>query len=159
MSDPEIPNQSETKEEKEKRENMVLANTFALLASEWLFVVLPLVVITIVMSTKGSFFEIISSPEWSFAAAVLFGQTIVKSVSVAIIRGGDNLHWERVIVTVAALIVIGLIPTLTILSLILVSDPISQGLVIAQIALFVLSVISYFFLAGAFLYGQASKRL
>jgi hypothetical protein len=44
-----------------------------------LFIVLPLVVISIVdVSVGRSFFAIIESPELSFGSAVLFGQTIIK---------------------------------------------------------------------------------
>jgi hypothetical protein len=47
-----------------------------------LFIVLPLVVISIVdVSVGRSLFAIIESPELSFGSAVLFGQTIIKVVS------------------------------------------------------------------------------
>ena len=46
-----------------------------------LFIVLPLVVISIVdVSVGRSLFAIIESPELSFGSAVLFGQTIIKVV-------------------------------------------------------------------------------
>lgn len=47
-----------------------------------LFIVLPLVVISIVdVSVGRSLFAIIETPELSFGSAVLFGQTIIKVIS------------------------------------------------------------------------------
>lgn len=52
------------------------------LLGDLLFIVLPLVVISIVdVSVGRSLFAIIESPELSFGSAVLFGQTIIKVVS------------------------------------------------------------------------------
>jgi len=57
-----------------------------------LFIVLPLVVISIVdVSVGRSLFAIIESPELSFGSAVLFGQTIIKVVS----GFAHNTLWSR----------------------------------------------------------------
>ena len=57
------------------------AAVYAILG-DLLFIVLPLVVISIVdVSVGRSLFAIIESPELSFGSAVLFGQTIFKVVS------------------------------------------------------------------------------
>ena len=47
-------------------------NAMAAALSEYLFVLLPLIVLTFVLAAKGRP-ELLSSPEWSFAASVLMG--------------------------------------------------------------------------------------
>ncbi|MGZ8160850.1 MAG: hypothetical protein ACXWT4_18895 [Methylobacter sp.] len=57
-----------------------IAAMYAILG-DLLFIVLPLVVISIVdVSIGRSLFAIIETPELSFGSAVLFGQTIIKVV-------------------------------------------------------------------------------
>jgi succinate dehydrogenase hydrophobic anchor subunit len=111
--------------------------------SEVLFVVLPLLVLTLVMvfAGKGAR-DIIDDPEWSFASSILMGQAIVKYVSRGVRRAKARSDW--IALTVTALIVLGLVPALIVLSWVLnVQHPLPVGIVAAQIGLFVLSVIAF----------------
>ena len=121
---------------------------FSALVGELLFVLLPLLVLGLVFAykSKGAV-ALFSSAEWAFASALLFGQCIVKFVSgVAEARVGIP---ERVGLVVACLIVFGLVPSMVVLALILVSERPDTWLVLAQIALFVVAAGAFLFFAGS----------
>ena len=131
-------------------------NTWALLVSETLFVLLPLIVLAIVFSYQRKMFGLLHTPEWSFISAILFGQTLVKFVSAAVSESGA--YWQRVVVIVSAIIVLGVVPSLIILALVLVSEPPSNGLAIAQLIMFILSIVLYFFIGGAGQYAITARE-
>ena len=109
-----------------------------------LFIVLPLVVISIVdVSVGRSLFAIIESPELSFGAAVLFGQTIIKVVSG--FAHTKPTGAEQPVFIIALVIVFGLVPSLVVLALLLSVSPIPYGLQLAQAGIFVLGVIVFGF--------------
>jgi len=104
-----------------------IAAMYAILG-DLLFIVLPLVVISIVdVSIGRSLFAIIETPELSFGSAVLFGQTIIKVFIIALI------------------IVFGLVPSLVVLALLLSVNQIPYGLQLAQACMFALGVIVFLF--------------
>lgn len=112
------------------------------------FVFLPLIVIFIVSAVRNELGGIFSQAEWSFAAAVLSGQSIVKivialsarSASVELVKESRTYA-----IAIAAVIVFLLVPSLTILIFMLITDPIAQALVDTQIVLFVLSLVAYIY--------------
>jgi hypothetical protein len=115
---------------------------FAILG-DLLFIVLPLLVISIVdLSVGRSLFAIIESQELSFSSAVLFGQTIIKVVSgfFHTIPSGA----EQPVFIIALIIVFGLVPSLVVLALLLSVNPIPPGLQLAQACIFVLGIIVFF---------------
>lgn len=115
---------------------------------EVLFVLLPLVVLTIVIFYKGhSWSAVFESAEWSFAAAVFIGQSIVKVVQGVTGHRLRKVNTERIGLIVALLIVIGLVPALTVLGLILVKEPPPQLLIHLQLALFLGSIVTFVVLA------------
>ena len=85
------------------------------LAAEVAFAVLPLVVLVIVLIHGGRGKHILSSPEWSFGAAILFGQTLAKFTS-GLARGG-RAPVGPVALTVALLVVFAIAPSLLVLTL------------------------------------------
>jgi uncharacterized membrane protein len=107
-----------------------------------LFIVLPLVVISIVNVSVGrSLQAIIQSPELSFASAVLFGQTIIKVVSGFAHTKPSGA--EQPVFIIALIIVFGLVPSLVVLALLLSVSPTPFGLQLAQAYIFVLGVIVF----------------
>lgn len=117
---------------------------FYALLGDLLFIILPLVVISIVdVSVGKSLFVIIQSPELSFGSAVLFGQTIIKVVSG--FAHTKPTGAEQPVFIIALIIVFGLVPSLVVLALLLSISPIPNGLVLAQAGIFVLGVITFFF--------------
>ena len=108
-----------------------------------LFIVLPLVVISIVdVSVGRSLFAIIESPELSFGSAVLFGQTIIKVVSGFAHTKPSGA--EQPVFIIALIIVFGLVPSLVVLALLLSVNPIPHGLQLAQACIFTLGIIVFF---------------
>ena len=118
------------------------AATYAIFG-DLLFIVLPLVVISIVdVSVGRSLFALIESPELSFGSAVLFGQTIIKVVSG--FAHSKPSGAEQPVFVVAMIIVFGLVPSLVVLALLLSINPVPHGLELAQAGIFVLGVLAFF---------------
>jgi hypothetical protein len=118
------------------------AATYAIFG-DLLFIVLPLVVISIVdVSVGKSLFALIETPELSFGSAVLFGQTIIKVVSG--FAHSKPSGAEQPVFVVAMIIVFGLVPSLVVLALLLSINPVPYGLQLAQAAIFVLGVLVFF---------------
>jgi hypothetical protein len=117
------------------------------MAAEGLFVVLPLIVLTIVLIQKGKGARnLFGSPEWSFAGAILMGQTVVKLVyAISSVKRGRIKSAEFMQLLAAVIIVLGLVPSLIILSLVLTSEAPSTGLIWFQILLFVLGLLVFLF--------------
>lgn len=86
---------------------------FAALAAEVSFAVLPLLVVVMVFIHVGHGHHMFASPEWSFGAAILFGQTLVKFVS-NLAKGGAAAKGPVALI-VALIVVFGLVPSLFIL--------------------------------------------
>ncbi len=115
--------------------------------SEVLFVILPLFVLALVSIHKSaSFWDFLCTPEISFAAAILFGQSIVKFVSGISVANARS--WERVALLVSGIIVLFLVPTLIILSLLMTSVKPEIWIVWAQIILFILSIATFIIMGG-----------
>ena len=143
--EPDTSRTSAAAEEQRKpkgRSDQDLNSAIAGTISELLFVILPLLVLAIAFQYKGAIWTLWSSPEWSFAAAILFGQGLAKIVA-SISKIGTPFG-ERVEFLCAFLLVVGLVPALIILALILISEPPALWLTIAQLCLFVLSVATFF---------------
>jgi hypothetical protein len=119
--------------------------------SEVLFVILPLAVLYIVFLYQGrKFGDLLRTPELSFATTILFGQALVKFFTGT--SFGKKKRWEFFASLAATVIVIGLIPSVIILVLVLITQPpIPCGLVWAQGIWFILGVL----VAGTmWMYGQ-----
>jgi hypothetical protein len=118
------------------------------LAAELVFAFLPLLVILLVFYRAGRAGDWVYSTEWAFAAAILFGQSIVKFMS-GLSRGGRAAAGP-VALTLALLLVFGLVPALFILTVSLTTpqgeQPLSVGFTVAQIALFVAASAAYLIL-------------
>lgn len=116
------------------------SNSKFILYSEYLFILVPFIVITIVKAFNSSIQELLYVPDWSFAASILWGQTIVK-----VVAGGvsNKVIWQRTVLVVSGLIVIGLIPSLITLALMLVSGEPPLFLTYLQGILFVLATVVF----------------
>jgi hypothetical protein len=86
---------------------------FAALAAEVSFAVLPLLVVVMVFVHVGHGTHMLGSPEWSFGAAILFGQALVKFVS-SLARAGSAATGPVALI-VALIVVFGLVPSLFVL--------------------------------------------
>jgi choline-glycine betaine transporter len=83
------------------------------LSAEVVFAALPLFVVLIVLAHADHSRRLFMSPEWSFGAAILFGQSLTKFVS-GLTRGGKAARGPVTLV-LALVIVFGLVPSLLVL--------------------------------------------
>lgn len=122
---------------------------YSALGAEYLFTLLPFIVSGIVFSSRGEYSKLIHASEWSLAAAVLIGQSLVKFISGMLAnKTVFNANWERVAFGVSFLIVLALAPSLVVLCLVLTASEVSFWLSAWQIFMFILGT-SIFFLFGA----------
>ncbi|AOT10439.1 hypothetical protein [Pseudoalteromonas luteoviolacea] len=122
-------------------------DAWVIILTEYLFILLPFIVIGIVKTYSADFRGFIEAPDWSFAASILFGQLLVKLVSGSLIH--QKVIWQRVSLLIALILVFGLIPSLTTLTLILISEGKSSFVIYAQVFLFVVASILFFILGSA----------
>jgi branched-subunit amino acid ABC-type transport system permease component len=121
---------------------------------EFLLTILPLVVITMVELILGKgWFQLIKSPEWAFGSSVLFGQVIFKLVVSVTKTPVNPKAWEQIGLVVVILVVVGLVPSLVVLSLRLTMGEPSMALIISQSVLFLLSSVVFLFFGSVAHYG------
>jgi hypothetical protein len=117
----------------------------ASLSAELAFTLLPLLLILMVLFHAGRPADWWSSAEWSFAAAILFGQALVKLMT-GLSRGGQAAAGS-VALTVALILVFGLAPSLFVLTHVLIANEGAHQpafwLRAAQIVLFVIAALAY----------------
>lgn len=137
-----------------KRERLPSRKVFTAVAgaiAEWLFAIVPLIVLSIVLSHLQHGGDVLESAEWSFGASVLAGQGVVRFVS-GLVKGQD-LSVDRVLLGVSAALVFVVVPANIVLALVLMNkeaDPtkhLSSLMVTAQVSLFV--VASLLFIVAA----------
>ncbi len=127
--------------------NSTAKNARYILCSEYLFILLPFIVIAIVkFSNNESVIAFLSIADWSFAASILWGQTIIKIVSGSL---SGTVAWQRLSFLVSILIVVCLVPTLVTLALMLMAKVPSLFLISLQMFLFLTSTIAFFWIGAA----------
>ena len=131
-----------SKEEKALKKNES-DQSISFAIGELAFIILPFVVMTITFNFNGNIIEIIKQPEWSLAASVMFGQSIIRMLH-AVARGSREIYHYRVGAFFALIILFGLVPSLTTLSLIFTGDDTPTWLIWLQLTLFVLSAFIFF---------------
>ncbi len=118
-----------------------------ILTSEFLFTLLPIIILLIVRSYENNLSAIFYNTEWSIISLILFGQSVVKFSS-GISNSNKKTRWQLVALIISLIIIFGLIPSSIILVINLLSETLSFGMYIAQFILFVISCIT-FFIVGA----------
>jgi hypothetical protein len=124
------------------------ARTLAGLVAEVAFAILPLLVVTMVLLRAERSYKVFAAPEWSFGAAILFGQALTK-LMVGLARGGDAAPGP-VALTVALVVVFGLAPALFVLNAALEMHEAGKSVGVwmqaSQVVLFSLGAIVYLLL-------------
>lgn len=132
----------ETKKQLKKRNESTKIASYAIFG-DFLFILLPLIVLSIVEISKGETISaVLESAEWTFGAAVLFGQSITKLV--AGFSRTKPETWEKPVFNVSFITVVGLVPTLTVLALLLALNPVPHTLKLAQLPIFIIGTIVFF---------------
>src|SRR5262245_12251938 len=133
------------------KDDSIRKSLFAVFA-ELLFVLLPFVVTAIVFAYKGQASKLLSMSEWSIAASVLIGQALVRVTSAVVsitvsktkIRYKYIGGWEAIAFLMSLIIVLLLVPSLLVLSFVMMSENVSTKLIILQRTLFIIGLVLYF---------------
>jgi hypothetical protein len=118
-------------------------NIFYVLTSELLFTLLPLLILIIVRSYENKCEIIFYNTEWAIMAIILFGQSIVKFSS-GISNSSLKFRWQLVSLIISVIIIFGLIPSIVILVINLLSKENILSLYVLQMIMFVISIITFF---------------
>lgn len=110
--------------------------------AELLFFILPFIVISVINLTKGEWIKLIQTSDWALASTLLFGQTIVKII-MGVASREQSFPYQIYGFITALIIVLGLVPSITILTLFQINSELSLALVIAQFTLFGLAIIIF----------------
>lgn len=114
---------------------------------ELLFVLLPFLIVAIIQLSILDFNELIYSYTWGLAATILFGQSIFK-LTLGVASYEKTLAWKKFGLLIAALIVLGLIPSAIVMVLFALNINQNIWIVILQFSLFILSTISFYYLGA-----------
>ena len=118
-------------------------NILYVLSSELLFTILPLLILLIVRSYENKIELIFYNTEWSIMAIILFGQSIVKFSS-GISNSTLKFRWQLVSLIISIIITFGLIPSIAILIINLLSTENLCLMYFLQIVMFTLSICTFF---------------
>lgn len=122
---------------------------------ELFFVLLPVIVIIITFCAKGSSKEILRLPEWSLLASVMFGQSIIKNIhAIGKSLPSGKLDYHQFGTVTAAILVLGLIPSLAILLIIYILDCLPTWVYVVQLILFIIASALYYFANGSNVYAE-----
>jgi len=112
------------------------------LLAEFLFTILPIIVVLIIRLSQSDYSALFYNTEWGFASVIFYGQSIIKLAS-----GGSAtlvVQWERIALGISILLVIGLIPSIVVFCLNFTSTNNSFGLYFVQFVELIFSIISFF---------------
>lgn len=120
--------------------------------AEWLFAMLPIVVVMFVMAYLEKLADMANSTEWAFGASVLAGQSISRFVT-GVMQAG-KLSMDRVSLGISVLCVGIIVPANIILVLVIVHSEtndhrLTELLAVVQVVLFCLASV-VFVLVGTF---------
>lgn len=118
-------------------------NIFYVLCSELLFTILPLLILIMIKCYLNDFEKILYNTEWAMIAIILFGQSIVKFCS-GISNSQHKFRWQLVALIISILIIFGLIPSITLLTINLLSSEMSVISYSLQIVMCLLGIITFF---------------
>ncbi|QTH72030.1 hypothetical protein [Pseudoalteromonas xiamenensis] len=126
---------------------MKTANSnFLALIADYIFVILPFVIILIVRSAQGVSGSFYMLPDWGIAATIVYGQLIVK-LATALAKTNKPKKTSAVNFYLTVLIAFGLVVNVVINILMLVIP--NEVLGITQIALFILATLFHFIIGAA----------
>lgn len=109
--------------------------------TELLFALVPLIWILLILWYQKKTISILFVPEWSFTAALLSGQTITKFIAGLLVR--QNANNVKVLFILTLLILFLLSPSLLLLTLVQLSEKPDTRLAIAQLVMFLASLICF----------------
>lgn len=152
----------EARAKQERQNSADITDTAIILLVELLFVALPFIIYMATFLNKGKFGRFWELPEWSFAATVLCGLTMIKFVT-GILSHPVNFRTARVALFMILVLLVGVL-SLVVLWLVLdktvmpgdqsaaaghAEQPLPSGLFWAQFGVLLLSLLAFILLGGA----------
>lgn len=117
------------------------------LISEFLFIILPIIILTTVRILDGAFEKIFYNYEWSVASIIFFGQALVRFTS-GLSNTNLKTSWQRTALIFALIFVLGLIPVCIILIYNMMANETSLLAYILQLVFFFISTFCFFVFGG-----------
>ncbi len=113
-----------------------------IVAAELAFLLVPFVVVGLAYFYKGDLVNLLYVPYWSIASSVLIGHALIRFIIRLLQSNGHDpgISWEKVTLIFSLLIIFGLIPSLLVLLLVLISAQPSMYLGVTQLVLFVFAL-------------------
>jgi hypothetical protein len=128
--------------------NNLQARAVVAAVSELLFALLPFAVVFIVFAyQQRAWYEYIMAPEWAFASALLFGQSIVKIVQ-GTLNLGKGINVPAVMLTISLLIIVGLVPSMVLLAIVLTGKDAPLWMGITQVILAIVAGVFFVIFAA-----------
>ncbi|MEN0679085.1 hypothetical protein [Plesiomonas shigelloides] len=125
------------------------------LIADYIFVVLPFVIILIVRCAQGPSSSFYMLPDWSIAATIVYGQTIVK-LATALAKTNKPKNTSAVSFYLTILVAFGLVVNVVINILMLVMP--NKALGITQMILFTIATLCHFIFGLAVHYIEPQNK-
>lgn len=114
------------------------------IASEILFALLPIIVILfIIIFTSNDLKSLFFRSELSFISVFFYGQTLVKLIS-GLLRSKRSFKWQIIVLYISVIIIVGLIPSVILLSVIFLEINTMLYIYIIQAVWFFLALFTFF---------------
>ncbi|HET9226310.1 MAG TPA: hypothetical protein VFR31_06565 [Thermoanaerobaculia bacterium] len=114
--------------------------------SELFFIVLPVFILVLVYANyTPPHHTLLSTPEWSFVASILFGESLVR---IAIANAKRRAYSPQRLFLLLVILLFGLVAAIVLLVLVLISEKPSPFLQAEQIVLFFIGAATFIYIAG-----------
>jgi hypothetical protein len=126
-------------------------NSLCVVGAEALLILLPFIVIGLVLAQKGEFAKFAYLPEWGVAASALIGLSMVRFATGLLHARTpmEGFAWERVLLLFSLIVVIAFVPSLLVMSLVMLADRPSTYLAVMQVVLFLVALFLFISLGWA----------
>jgi len=126
-------------------------NSLCVVGAEALLILLPFVVMGLVLAQKGEFSKFAYMPEWGVAASALIGLSMVRFATGLLHARApmEGFAWERVLLLFSLIVVLAFVPSLLVMSLVLLAENPSAYLAVMQVVLFLVALFLFISLGWA----------
>jgi hypothetical protein len=121
-------------------------STVLVLVSDYIFYLLPFIILMIIRLAEGRFSELLLISDWSIASTIMYGQLIVK-LSSALAATNRDKKIPAITLYLTVLVCLGLVVNVVVYVLMLIMPSAEIG--ITQLTLFALASICHFVFGAA----------
>jgi hypothetical protein len=112
--------------------------------SEILFVILPIIILSISLGHRGRIGDVFFAPEWSIISVVICGQAVIKLADRIFILKVPVNRWTHIL-RLSVVIVFLFVPNVMVLSFVLENERLSGNLAAIQVIWFFLTACLYWY--------------